>query len=136
MGVEFCQNLCYSINRTSITLQFIIKGGNQLDSSCLAAIIEALTKLFNPKLEKELAIARREEDYKAFATMLRLGLKPEFIEYRDGRLHFKMIFPETSDIQSMDVISLEDLEKPSLDSVLTDGDGSKLKLEPSQKKYE
>lgn len=107
-----------------------------MDSSCLAAIIEALTKLFNPKLEKELADSRREQDYKVLVTMLRLGLKPESIEYRDGRLHFKMIMPETSDIQSIDVISLEDLNDSSLNSALSVGDGSKLKLEPPQKKYE
>lgn len=137
MRVEFCQNLCYSIDRISVTLQFIIKkGGNQLDSSCLAAIIEALTKLFNPKLEKELAKIRLEQDIGAFNALLGLGLKPEFLEYCDGRLHFKMHLPEISDTQSLGVISLEDLERIPFDTPLQISDYSKLKLEPPQKKYE
>lgn len=107
-----------------------------MGSSSLAAIVEALTKLFNPKLEKELAIARLEQDFESLNAVLRLGLKPESIEYRDGRLHFKMTFSEASDIQSADVISLESLKKLSPDSILPGGDGGKLKLEPPRKKYE
>lgn len=107
-----------------------------MDSSAFAAIIEALTKLFNPKLEKERAENQLKQDIGALEALLALGLRPESMEYRDGRLHFKMILPETSDTQSVDVISLGDLKKLSLDSALLDGDDDKLKLEPPQKKYE
>lgn len=106
-----------------------------MDSSSFAAVIEALTKLFNPKLEKELSKDRLEQDIGALKALVGLGLKPESIEYRDGRLHFKMVLPEISDTQSVDIISLGDLEKLSLGSSLQDEDDSKLKLEPPQKKY-
>lgn len=106
-----------------------------MDPSTFAAIIEALTKLFNPKLEKELSKGRLEQDIGTLKALVELGLKPESIEYRDGRLHFKMILPEISDTQSVNIISLGDLEKLPLGSPLQDEDDSKLKLEPPQKKY-
>lgn len=107
-----------------------------MESSSLAAIIEALTKLFNPKLEKERADNNLKRDIGTLESLLALGLRPESIEYRDGRLYFKITFSETFDTQSVNSILLEDLKKLPPDSVLLDGDSGKLKLEPPQKKYE
>lgn len=107
-----------------------------MDSSSLSVIIEALTKLFNPKLEKERAENQLKQDIEALEALFALGFRPEFIEYVDGRLHFKMILSENADTQSVDVISLGDLKNLSLSNALPDGDDGKLKLEPPQKKYE
>lgn len=107
-----------------------------MDSSSISAIVEALTKLFNPKLEKERADNDLKRDIGTLEALLALGLRPEFIEYHDGRLHFKMIFSEISDSQSVDVISLETLKNLPLDSALPSEDNGKLQLEPPQKKYE
>lgn len=105
-----------------------------MDSSVLQAILEALTKLVNPKLEKELETERLKRDYEALQTMLALGCKIDSIEYCDGRLKFKANLTEVITVQNEPLIQLEDASQAS--EYLLGSDNSKLQLEEKSKKYE
>lgn len=107
-----------------------------MDSSSIPVIIEALTKFFNPKFEKERAENQLKQDLGALEALLAIGLSIEYLEYRDGRLNFKMVLPEISDTPNANVISVEDLKRPPSGYNLIDGDDGKLKLAPPPKKYE
>lgn len=105
-----------------------------MDSSVLQAILEALTKLVNPKLEKELETERLKRDYEALQTMLALGGKIDSVEYCNGRFKFKANLTEVITVQNEPLIQLEDASQAS--EYLLGSDNSKLQLEEKSKKYE
>lgn len=64
-----------------------------MDSKFLQAVLEALLKLINPKLEQEIEVEKFEHDYNALQTVIAMGYQIKTIRYVNGRLEFEADIP-------------------------------------------
>lgn len=105
-----------------------------MDSQWVQALIEALVKLFNPKIVKVIEEERLERDCKILKTIQAMGCSINSLEYKDGRLDFKAT-PASSVIDQYQIQTKIE-SRPSMLSYETLQDKNKLILEERTKEYD